>query len=216
LLVAGCPLLINPGTGPEIPAGFRLVTGELLVPLEDDFGGAPNQGMTLAALADDPASGAVLRVGVPFNPSQTSAAGGDRTRFSLLLPVDQKAALFFQTTPAAGAGDRLGDFVGRLRFAAGGGIDTSILPAGEETIDLGLVILSSVDPATNAENVATTAENPLSQIDTDGDGTPDSDDADDDADGIPDAEDDRDSQQESVGLTDAALEAALSGVAGLE
>lgn len=214
---AGCPLLIDPGSNQGVPEGFRLVTGELLVPREDDFGGAPNQGMSFAALVDDPASGGVvLAVGDPFNPSQSGAAGGERVRFSLLVPVEQKAALFFQTTPASGAGNDPGRFVARLRFAAGGESSSSILPPGEGTLDLGLVVVAAGDLSTIVDNVASPEENPLALVDTDGDGTPDADDADDDADGIPDVDDDRDSQQEAIGLTDAALEAALDAFAGSE
>lgn len=211
--MGGCPLLIHPQSQ-EIPDGQRLITGELLTPREDDFNGATNQGMVLAALLGNPeGNSAELIVGTPFNPSQVGAAGGDRVRFNLLVPADRSAALFFQTPPTAGSGNFLGVFLAKVAFPADatGEALVSIVPPGEEKtiLDLGLVKIDALDRSTNADNLAIPEENPLNQIDSDGDGTPDVLDADDDADGVPDAEDDDDDDD---GVIDAALQAELDAL----
>jgi hypothetical protein len=218
--LSGCnllTLLADPGPASEIPDGQRLIIGELLTPREGDFGGAENQGMTLAALVGDPGTDPeALHVGVPFNPAQTSAVGGDRVSFQLLLPSDKDAVLFFQTTPAAGAGDRFGVFLASLSFAtdATGESQSARIPAGEETIDLGLVRIDALNEATNQDNLALPEENPLAQVDSDNDGTDNAADIDDDNDGLIDLEDDFDDNINNDGLSDEALEGFLQAIAG--
>ena len=218
--LSGCnlfTLLADPGAVSAIPEGQRLITGELLTPREGDFGGADNQGMTLAALVGDPSTDPeALHVGVPFNPAQSSAVGGDRVRFQLLLPTDKAAVMFFQTTPAAGAGDRFGVFLASLSFAtdATGAALSARIPAGDESVDLGLVQIDAIDETTNQDNLARPEENPLSQVDSDNDGTDNAADPDDDNDGLPDLEDEFDDNINNDGLSDATLEGLLQTLAG--
>jgi hypothetical protein len=217
--LSGCnllTLLADPGAVSELPEGQRLITGELLIPREGDFGGADNQGMTLAALVGDPGTDPeALRVGVPFSPSQSGAVGGERVRFQLLLPADKAAVLFFQTTPAAGAGDRFGLFLASLSFAkdATGVVRSARIPAGDESIELGLVRIDAIDQTTNRDNLALPEDNPLTQVDTDNDGTNNAADPDDDNDGLPDLEDAFDDNIINDGLSDAALEGFLQTIA---
>jgi hypothetical protein len=221
LFLPGCTLFLNPGGG-GVPEGQRLVTGELLNPREGDFGGVDNFGMALAALVGDPGADpadpaddtTALVVGVPFNPSQTGAAGGDRVRFNLLLPSDRGAVLFFQTTPLAGSGSSPGVFLAGLSFASdlGGAAFTAYLPPGEQTIDLGLVRILAFDATINTDNLAAPEDNPLDASDTDGDGTSDLADGDDDGDNVPDAED---SDADGDGVEDVAVLAAFDALIGL-
>jgi hypothetical protein len=219
-LFSGCnlfTLLADAGPASEIPPGQRLVIGELLIPREDDFGGAANQGMTLAALSGDPLNEVnVLHVGVPFNPSQTNAVGGEKVQFQLLLPSDKSAVLFFQTTPASGSGNRFGRYLASLSFAtdATGDTQSAILPAGEAIVDLGLVRIEANNIATNQDNIALPEENPLAQVDSDNDGTPDLNDNDDDGDGIPDVEDLFDANLLNEGVSDDELASILVSLAG--
>jgi hypothetical protein len=173
--------------------------------------------MTLAALVGDPAlDPAALHVGVPFNPSQSGAVGGERVRFQLLMPSDQAAVLFFQTTPAAGAGDRFGLFLAALSFAtdASGAKLSARIPAGDESLDLGLVRIDALDETTTQDNLASPEDNPLSQVDSDNDGTDNAADLDDDNDGLSDLEDAFDDNLNNEGISDADLEALLLTLSG--
>lgn len=178
----GC-LGFEGGAG-QRPEGYRLVQGALVVP-EEDLLGRQVTGLQVAGLAlgtaDDPAGVDVFGSAV-FDASRASSA-------AFVAPVDgaRSFVLLLQVPSSSGRGP--GSFLGLMTFATGAG-EGSLIPPGEDDIDLGSVtVVPGADrPAGNRLKVGD-ANNPLSQIDSDDDGTTDLSDADDDEDGTPDASD---------------------------
>lgn len=186
IAVAPCALgcLGFQGGAGDRPEGYRLVQGTLIVP-EDDLLGRQVTGLQIAGLAigtgDDPDDIDVFGSAV-FDASRAASA-------AFVAPVDGQRSfvVILQVPSASGRGP--GSFLGALHFA-NGGADATLVPPGEDDIDLGAVtvIPGATRPAGNLLK-AGDANNPLSQIDTDADGTVDLSDPDDDEDGAPDASD---------------------------
>ena len=178
----GCPGFEG-GAG-QRPEGFRLVQGTLVVP-EEDLLGRQVTGLQVAALAlgraDDPEAIDVFGSAV-FDASRAAAA-------AFVAPVDgaRSFVVLLQVPSASGRGP--GSFLGALTFSNGAGEGT-LLPPGLDDIDLGpvSVVPGTARPADNVLKVGD-ANNPLSQLDTDDDGTADLFDTDDDEDGTPDLAD---------------------------
>lgn len=178
----GC-LGFEGGAG-QRPEGYRLVQGTLVVP-EEDLLGRQVTGLQVAGLAvgtaDDPGGVDVYGSAV-FDASRAASA-------AFVAPVDgaRSFVLILQVPSASGRGP--GSFLGLLNFPTGAG-EGSLIPPGEDDIDLGAVtvIPGAERPAGNRLKVGD-ANNPLGQIDSDDDGATDLADSDDDEDGTPDASD---------------------------
>ncbi|MCC7073457.1 MAG: hypothetical protein IT383_19250 [Deltaproteobacteria bacterium] len=191
---AGC-IGFHGGAG-DRPEGFRLVQGTLVVP-EEDLLGRQVTGLQMAGIAigtaDDTARIDVFGSDV-FDASRAATA-------AFVAPVDgaRSFVVILQVPSPSSRGP--GSLLGVLTFANGAG-DTTLIPPGEDDIDLGAVSVVTGDarPADNRLK-AGEANNPLAQIDSDDDGSADLSDPDDDGDDTP---DDSDTDTGNDGVDDAA------------
>lgn len=188
------------------PVGHRLITGRLVPPTQSELTRQPVALQLAAASIDARLDPPIVSfsASVPFSPSSNA---GQPVRFRLSVPSDQSFILLFQV-PVDGR-EGLGQMVSRVRFARSSAGDLTDLVSGRSAdlgvpardLDLGVVKIegSAASNGTSgasplAGNVVLLGEgdaiNPLGLNDTDGDGTPDIDDADDDNDLVPDEVDD--------------------------
>ena len=160
------------------PEGFRLIEGRLQVP-DEDLLGRNVTGLKMAALHVDADGGVVPFVSDVFDPA---AARGEA---AFVAAVDGRfdSVLILQVPSSSARG--VGSFLGQLRFDG-----RELLPRGEDDIDLGAVTVATGArvPADTVLEVAA-GSSPLSQVDTDGDGSVDAVDNDDDDDGVLDGAD---------------------------
>jgi len=131
-----------------------------------------------------------------------AANGGAPVSLSLALPMDKSYIIFIQVPVDGRAG--LGKMVARLRFPSGQGDGWSDVLSGRtkgisaplSDLMLGrLQLMSAITASDSGPDIVielggSESINPLSTNDSDGDGTPDFDDADDDNDFVPDSVDD--------------------------
>ncbi len=167
------------GGAGDRPEGFRLIEGRLLVP-DEDLLGRQVTGLQMAALFVDGDGGVEPFVSSVFDPA------AQRGEAAFVAPVrgDVDVVLVLQVPSASARG--IGSFVAQLRFDA----DQSLLPRGEDDIDLGAVTLKKGARVPADTVLSSSAGNsPLAQVDSDGDGINDAADADDDDDGTPDGTD---------------------------
>ncbi len=177
LLVEGGCGGITHGAG-DRPPGFRLVSGTLQIPDASSLG-RQTTGLQIAGIA----------VGTPADTKRVDAFPSPVIDVShvqtarLSAPVDGKRSfvVVLQVPSASARGP--GALVATLEFDG-----ETLLPPGLDDIELGVVHVEGTSPA-DAKLVVGDANDPLAQIDTDGDGTPDKADDDDDGDGVPDASD---------------------------
>jgi len=169
-LTAGLSVLVACGgsVGSSGSGGASTTTRDLTGSVDGSGGAA----LAKAAAADSCVADTILATDSAAN--TTSAAIADDCSFTLSLEVDKSYVISFL----------LGDtFVATLLYDDGtGGVSGSAFPllSGSSAIDLGTITFSGT--------IATPGTNPLSEIDTDGDGEVDSVDSDDDGDGIADSD----------------------------
>jgi hypothetical protein len=203
VVAAGCGAF---GGSDRPGEGNRLVSGRLTPPDAGTFARQPLALELVAASLDTRAEEPLLRFipGIPFSPS---ANGGQPVTFRLAIPADETFVLFFQA-PVEGTGG-IGHLIAPLRFARDASGTLTDLSSGRVEggnaplldVDLGVVEIGVASDTVGCESETCSrtyqvvlgegaSKNPLGVIDTDGDGTPDLDDADDDGDLIPDEADD--------------------------
>lgn len=159
------------------PPGSRLLSGALDPSTAAQIG-PETTGVQISAVA----------IGTKVNPKRVDLFGSDvldaSHPASFANVVDGTRSFVVILQIPTGAANGAGRFLGVLHFGDGRGGDTTLLPPGTDDIELGTILLA------NGTLTVDDADNPLGQIDTDKDGTPDLVDTDDDGDGTPDATDD--------------------------
>jgi hypothetical protein len=179
--LAGCPS-ISGGSGAR-PEGHRLLEGR--VRLSEDLNiGRQGAGVQLAAAVVSEVEGEpTLSL---FTSDVLPPDKGRAVAFALSVP---KGLAFHLLLQAPGPGRGPGPWLGLLRFADGNGREVSLIPAGGD-LDFGVLEALENGPGVQDNTlVISSAHNPLGQLDSDGDGTPDLVDDDDDGDGVPDLSD---------------------------
>jgi hypothetical protein len=157
VVAVGC---VRPANGGERPEGFRFVTGSVQVP-DEDILGRQTTGLQVAAIA----------IGDEIDVFPSDVFDGSRietSRFAALVAQDRSFVTVLQVPSPTTNGP--GTLVAVLRFNSGNG-ETTLLPPGDEDIELGTL---TVDVGTNAATttlVVSDAHNPAAQIDTDDDGS---------------------------------------------
>jgi hypothetical protein len=158
------------------PEGSRLISGAVDPSTAAQIG-PETTGVQIAAVA----------IGTKENPKRIDLFGSDvldaSHPASFANVVDGTRSFVVILQIPTGAANGAGRFLGVLHFGDGRGGDATLLPPGTDDITLGTIQLNG------AILTVDDADNPLGQIDTDKDGTPDLIDTDDDGDGIPDAQD---------------------------
>lgn len=174
---------VRPANGGERPDGFRFVTGSLQVP-DDDILGRQTTGLQIAGIAIGSAEDAG---DIEVFPSDVfDASRLETARFAALVEQARSFVVVLQVPSATANGP--GSLVGVLRFSSGNG-DTTLVPPGEDDIELGTLTMDLGSGAAQTTLVVSDAHNPAAQADTDDDGSVDVLDPDDDGDDIPDVSD---------------------------
>lgn len=189
LLVAGCPGFAGNGARPD---GYRLLSGTLSLP-DDGIVGRQVTALQFVAVGlvgeTDDEGNTTTRLAV--DTSNLFDPGVRREESSWVLPVEVASSfnLVLQVPSSSGRGP--GEFLAVLSFDNGRGTSTTLVPWGLTDIDLGEVRAIDPDPTQVVDNRLEVGlgQNPLGQVDTDGDGTSDLLDDDDDGDGVVDEAD---------------------------
>ncbi|HJZ84463.1 MAG TPA: hypothetical protein VKN99_04790 [Polyangia bacterium] len=200
VVAAGC----TGSSAGGIPKGTRVVTGALQAPSPADLGSTrPSPAFQLVGVHNL----STIEFGEPFDPN-TQSGGDTSIPFRLALPCERGVSLHFQAIANSSANE-LGPVLGLIEFQFNADAPTlttlfprqtdCVGPAGGREIRLGTV---RIDFTTHRVIVGGDAggTNPLTLIDTDGDGIANFDDPDDDGDGIPDV---MDPDEDGDGVPDA-------------
>lgn len=186
IALAACAACAPPsGAAGDRPEGFRLITGVVQVP-EEDVLGRQTTGLQVAAIAIGTAEAPdAIRV---FPSAVFDGSRIETSRFT--TPVDGTRSFVLVLQVPSPSTNGPGALVAVLRFAAGdAGSESTLMPAGLGDVDLGTLALELGGSAATTTLRVGEAHNPLTQLDSDGDGALDLSDADDDGDGSPDAAD---------------------------
>ncbi len=174
---------VRPANGGERPDGFRFVTGTVQVP-DEDILGRQVTGLQVAGIAIGSSEDAG---DIQVFPSDVfDGARIETSRFAALVEQARSFVTVLQVPSATTNGP--GTLVAVLRFNSGNG-ETTLVPPGEEDIELGTLTIEVASSAATTTLVVSDAHNPAAQIDTDDDSSVDVLDPDDDGDDTPDISD---------------------------
>lgn len=186
VVLTGCPGFVGAGSRPP---GYRLVSGTLSLP-DDGIVGRQVTALQFVALGlvgeTDDEGNTTTRLAV--DTSDLFDPGVRREESDWVLPVEVGSSFNLVLQVPSSSGRGLGEYLAVLSFDNGRGGSTTLVPWGLTDIDLAEVTALDPDPTRVQDNRLEVglAQNPLGQVDTDGDGSSDLFDDDDDGDGITD------------------------------